>query len=1771
MGFYGNISNTAKTTFQFDRIFANRRDMEIAADSDSVYPGRYVLIDYSQTTNKNLYIPSGASPLASKEMYWIYNGKMYAGSPAQVTVNSGLFFEHPVTQQEVTTADGVVAGEMFLIPTGRRVSGLNETSKFIKVVQISPDTSECLLDSQVNYTSYLNWMDALITEQIEEMYEGRPVSEKRAALATALADTYVAIENMSPLTYEPNIFFFKNPDTDEFYLDDVGEFTDEKGTYYERKLTADMEVYFTANTDAASGLKFGSNILTVSGGLQEGHIYRIPKWHSYELNFKDEYWQARAINPSTNEIIWSVVVDDKNSDDNYFRNLSIDRSYVTAFGDSTGIGIARGYDATVWQKTIVNGQDKYVMIAELNSVVPTFDISYDPPTGVPLIPHFDKDSTNVYYKIHMQPQWGLRMKSAKDALLGPVITTNGVFGTESKPLTIDEVNYPSDQKVFWKSKFYNAHTGEDKEAYYSPVQKTWTETCDEANNAVQAAIYYNKLGFKPESVSYSADIFDETKSTYDATVAHTWKNEDCIKIEPTGKSGQLYKLHNGGTDMAPDTQELSIMLPSLGNAVAQMWDIVFGGRNTNEVINRTSMRNCDYEWEDAKGNLDRNGLRMVHYRGDKSYNLAEVNTLAGCINSVHDLMGMIITSDAPDRIDSNLENLDEDRIYYIQPTTATGDGVFDLQGQYTMKHKTYDYSPITPQTSHKPLSEEEMSVEDFDKTKYYVKQGDSFVKATATSTGPFYKLIQTIDVNDAYELIDEMEPWTAEYLYKDYNTKMLGETNPLKADYIKDEKYQQGYEYYTIYDGDKVKDPTNANHKDIELVELSGAYSPGTYFYEDTGHSYLIDTNNFSTNGRQYYTLNSSKIGKISEDGYQGIYVPGKYFYRIEETETNELGQEVTVYKYIKDMGTTPDMSRVYFTIKTSNKEDLGYVRQESYIPITGENIAGQIAQLLSTGNSVYLKVYSDNGQFTDGGGAYGYEIIDRSHQYDSNSTYAILQVIYVPAESQYEIDEDNPLILTPFKENTFFFEITDDSGAFKGYRPITIDEITPENEQKFIIFGRWGTNESGLILDSANSPYIAVTDEGKNRSNFAFIEQTAFYTPYVYHYMENGSYALDTYRQKTHNQYCLLTEVHKVDLSNRTFYEPGKYFAVNPVTGEYELVYDMEMPEDITEFYKGDKYYVLKDDAGIYATGSEWDMSIGEIPEGVTLAKRTERWELIPLKGFARNLNTIHGLIVKINQMLLAGDLLTRDTTTVQGVINKMNDLITRFHELTPERILAVDNYGRARGMDWTTDQSVSASKTKALDSDKRGIAADKFAKVADTTDDMYKQWITVNVDGNVLNPQISVHHNFQKVKDSLGNTKNMNVAEANIATDDANKITLQTPFIDEMGHMVGRKETTYTLPFGFKTIKTNGRSTGETENASSNPTTTSVAADCTQDILTINSGNKWIRIDTDGTNDSLTISHDIHNFAADGTVTASLSSETSKAVTFDTITYDFDKAGHFTGKTIKTITMPYGYGKIVGDSGTTSASATFDTLTFATDDWMTATVTADKVTFSHDYSKKEDDTTSTSNVNGNGDTITLETLARDEKGHITKVNQNTVTLPFGYKVFTDSNATVGKSTAANTQDTFVFQGDSWLKPIVTQGKATFEHIGPVSSTYTAKQNVTPKFGETFTIEDWFFDNKGHKFQGTTHTVKIPALSLTNDTSGNVVTGISFTPDTGTFVETKADLASLELNVVYEIPDETELEDFDDKDKTIAWLFKKVAQLEALIKDLGIAESETV
>ena len=100
------------------------------------------------------------------------------------------------------------------------------------------------------------------------------------------------------------------------------------------------------------------------------------------------------------------------------------------------------------------------MVAELNSVVPSFGITADAPTITPLRPHWGKDSTNVYYDLHWQVPWGLRIKGAHPDTTLPKLDDYGYVLNDTVTISRDEKEYPSDEYTVWQRAESDPNTGE---------------------------------------------------------------------------------------------------------------------------------------------------------------------------------------------------------------------------------------------------------------------------------------------------------------------------------------------------------------------------------------------------------------------------------------------------------------------------------------------------------------------------------------------------------------------------------------------------------------------------------------------------------------------------------------------------------------------------------------------------------------------------------------------------------------------------------------------------------------------------------------------------------------------------------------------------------------------------------------------------------------------------------------------------------------------------------------------------------------------------------------------------------------------------------------------------------------------------------------------------------------------------------------------------------------------------------------------------------------
>lgn len=368
-----------------------------------------------------------------------------------------------------------------------------------------------------------------------------------------------------------------------------------------------------------------------------------------------------------------VIVD---SESNYVVNFNIDKEF---YGDG------RGYDSTVWTKVYdENGIPSYVMVAELNSVIPTFAISVDTPTEIPIAPHFDENNTNIFYTLHLQPNWGFRIKASEgnSDIEGPI-----------KTYTFNERQ----------------------------------EITDTQSTTGPLNIYYNKAGFDSQNRNISS-------------------LSDAITFEPTGKSGRKFEdaSNNHTLTEAIDLYEFSLLIPSLGNAVSNMWDQVY------EADESGRLRKLDVAWK----YVGEEGAETPTFKMS-----TDLNTLAGSINMAHYLMGMIITKE-----NSNLENIYiNHQIYYDESENkyyrvardlnlvTTEDTSDKTKTYYGYNNEAEKYEVINPNTTSGTI----YTVDSSEPYLYKLVELIGYEKNVSTMNGILVQMAEKLGLNDENSLDED--------------------------------------------------------------------------------------------------------------------------------------------------------------------------------------------------------------------------------------------------------------------------------------------------------------------------------------------------------------------------------------------------------------------------------------------------------------------------------------------------------------------------------------------------------------------------------------------------------------------------------------------------------------------------------------------------------------------------------------------------------------------------------------------------------------------------------------------------------------------------------------------------------------------------------------------------------------------------------------------------------------------------------------------------------
>ena len=1006
----------------------------------------------------------------------------------------------------------------------------------------------------------------------------------------------------------------------------------------------------------------------------------------------------------------------------------------------------------------------------------------------------------------------------------------------------------------------------------------------------------------------------------------------------------------------------------------------------------------------------------------------------------------------------------------------------------------------------------------------------------------------------------------------------------------------QGYTYYQ-YMTDTNTNKLHSPYYAIDWTYAGQNYDPKATYYEIEERFALKDviseppyTDLYLPGIFYYRAWAEDKYSKVYWDGLQHITVYNKNddgtYTPVQEPQTGEYYYQklhTAGEPYILKVGEQPVKADFDYRIDNSDlgtgniKE--GGVLIDHYMVKKGEKVTETYTEIdtyeqvkFNDPSSSYVWDEAKAGPawvFDKSVGDYVRNTLPFDPEKNKQNLYFVQQKKYVYVYAGGTIDEDKPLHLLPYARtqvsykdplsgeivedfdinykdiqhgNPWFVKTTVNShllGPYTIYIPVTATSIRRQ------------------LVDYYTNP---ARDE-KDRLQYYQLKKKKidkFYAPNLYYYKvgenldceKKGSYILETNKHLkvnnadgyslahltiTSNDYHKINE-HDTATNQRIYFYYPNYF-YRKEGDEYVLAQEKTMNPNET-YYVIKNFYIDSDTMNIMPHGQQWNNKIKHIPPSVSLATRDVGFTYYELVDFARKLNTIHGLILKMNQVIDSEDTDTRDLKTIQGALNTFNDWISHLGKLDSQDLVIVDNYGRLTSAPANVTQTNEGlNHTPGKKQDVTGIASDVFPMAENLTNDggFRNQWLTVNVDGKPTKPIVSLRHNYQPVKDTTSNSDMNNPKK--------DTMVLYTPIVDPKGHVVGHNDHTVTLPYGFKTITTNGRSTTDSGDNTGNPSTSNVVADNTQDTLGINSGNKWIKIDTNAGSDTITISNDIHTPTVNAKSQTDLNNPAIDSITIQDTTYD--NAGHMTANQEHKYILPYGFkyittnGRVSNNNtenlaaqGQIAADNTQDTLGINSgDEWIRIITNPDSdvLTISHDVKN-------TSSVDGGnvslsneerGTTFSITLYDFDSKNHFSKKTTTNYTLPNSYgKIAAD----VGTTTEAScTHDTFTLSGDSWIKTTVSKDKVSFTHQAPQTSNLSSTvedSNKTPKLGGTFSIPKISYDSKGHVSSKTSYEITLPSLSLSGTKSGsdNVMTNLTYNKNGDTFTATFGKIGDLAL-----------------------------------------------
>ena len=224
MGFYGNITNTSKTTFSFDKIYANRRDMDAdCALGDGVFLGRYVLVEYGATILNDIQEVYGDGSLPTRVTTF------YSDPTKRDSTYIVPWVERKIVKVKTTSSSGAVSYNYYQgVSEGSSHNQVWKRLSGYSVIENKPDDEAYKLNYDIDYQQYGRgydstvWIKQFINNeekyvQIAELNTVVPVFE---ILPQAPQDIYTLV-NLKEDAYQSDKYYYFNGTS---YVKDTGPF-----------------------------------------------------------------------------------------------------------------------------------------------------------------------------------------------------------------------------------------------------------------------------------------------------------------------------------------------------------------------------------------------------------------------------------------------------------------------------------------------------------------------------------------------------------------------------------------------------------------------------------------------------------------------------------------------------------------------------------------------------------------------------------------------------------------------------------------------------------------------------------------------------------------------------------------------------------------------------------------------------------------------------------------------------------------------------------------------------------------------------------------------------------------------------------------------------------------------------------------------------------------------------------------------------------------------------------------------------------------------------------------------------------------------------------------------------------------------------------------------------------------------------------------------------------------------------------------------------------